>query len=91
MGEEFTTTRPPTLNLKLIGVKPLARVTIIKDDEVVHTFEPNQEEVSVNWTDTRAEAGRTSYYYIRGEQVPDAERTTGEIVWVSPMWIKYQP
>lgn len=91
MGEEFTTAKPPTLNVKLIGVKPLARVTIIKDDEVVHTFEPNQKEVSVNWTDTKAEAGKTSYYYIRGEQVPDTERATGEIVWVSPMWIKYQP
>ena len=29
-------------------------------------------------------AGKTSYYYVRGEQAD------GEIVWVSPMWITYQ-
>ncbi|MBI5684083.1 MAG: hypothetical protein HZC54_03290 [Verrucomicrobia bacterium] len=91
MGEEFTTAKLPTLDIKLVGVKPLARVTIIKDDEVVHTFEPNQKEASVNWTDTKATPGQTSYYYVRGEQVPDIEGATGEIVWVSPMWIKYQP
>jgi hypothetical protein len=28
--------------------------------------------------------GRTSYYYVRGEQAD------GELVWVSPMWIAYQ-
>ncbi|MCX6908166.1 MAG: hypothetical protein NTY01_08995, partial [Verrucomicrobia bacterium] len=59
--------------------------------EVVHTLEPNQKEVSLNWTDTKAIAGQTSYYYIRGEQIPDIEGATGEIVWVSPMWIQYQP
>jgi hypothetical protein len=91
MGEEFTTAKPPTLDIKFVGAKPLARVTLIKDDEVVHTIEPNQKEVSFHWTDAKATPGKTSYYYLRGEQVPDAERATGEIVWVSPMWIKYQP
>ena len=91
MGEEFTTAKPPTLNIKLVGIKPLARVTVIKDDEVVYTAEPNQKEVSLNWTDTKATPGQASYYYVRGEQVPDMEGVTGEIVWISPMWIKYQP
>ena len=27
--------------------------------------------------------GKTSYYYVRGEQ------EDGEIVWASPMWITY--
>ena len=91
MGEEFTVTKPPTLNIKLIGAKPLARVTIIKNDEVVYAFEPNQKEVALNWSDAKATPGQTSYYYVRGEQVPDMEGATGEIVWISPMWIKYQP
>jgi hypothetical protein len=26
--------------------------------------------------------GKTSYYYVRGEQA------NGELVWASPMWIK---
>ena len=36
------------------------------------------------WKDTAAEKGKTSYYYVRGEQAD------GEIVWVSPMWITYK-
>lgn len=39
----------------------------------------------------KVRAAKNSYYYIRGEQVPDTDRATGEIVWVSPMWIRYQP
>ena len=36
------------------------------------------------WKDTAAERGKTSYYYVRGEQAD------GVLVWVSPMWIRYQ-
>ena len=35
--------------------------------------------------DLAAEPGTTAYYYVRGEQAD------GELVWVSPMWITYQP
>ena len=51
--------------------------------------------------------GKTSYYYVRGTQVGqtterersiaprasrvDVELNNGEIVWVSPMWITYEP
>lgn len=91
MGEEFSTNKLPTLSIKLTGAKPIARVILIKDDQVVHTFEPNQKEVAMNWTDMQAVAGKTSYYYVRGEQVPDMEGVTGEIVWVSPLWIHYRP
>ena len=33
--------------------------------------------------DAKPEKGKTSYYYVRGEQ------NDGEIVWASPMWITY--
>ena len=33
--------------------------------------------------DPKPTAGKTSYYYVRGEQ------DNGEIVWVSPLWINY--
>ena len=32
-----------------------------------------------------ATPGKTSYYYVRGEQAD------GELVWASPMWITYKP
>ena len=36
-------------------------------------------------TDPDPISGKTSYYYARGEQAD------GELVWVSPMWVDYQP
>jgi len=41
--------------------------------------------VQFQWTDQEPTAGKTSYYYVRGEQ------SDGEIVWISPMWITYKP
>jgi hypothetical protein len=90
MGEEFSTSEAPTLNIHLIGALKLMNVTIIKDDEVVYESTPNQQDVTLQWTDPRPEPGKTSYYYVRGEQVPDVEGATGELVWASPMWIKYE-
>jgi hypothetical protein len=51
----------------------------------VHVIEPKTKEVSFTWKDDKPEAGKTSYYYVRGEQ------EDGELVWASPMWIKYAP
>jgi hypothetical protein len=39
--------------------------------------------VQISWQDNAPAPGKTSYYYVRGEQ------QNGELVWVSPMWIKY--
>jgi hypothetical protein len=88
-GEEFSTSEPITLNIHLIGTQKLQNVTIIKDDEVVYTAEPNQKDVKLQWTDPNPTPGKTSYYYVRGQQVPDAAGADGELVWVSPFWIKY--
>ena len=89
-GEEFSTDQPPTLNVHLIGARTLANVVIIKDDKVVYESKPNAKDVKFDWTDPNPTKGKTSYYYVRGEQVPDLEGSTGELVWVSPFWIKYE-
>ena len=89
MGEEFSTDQAPTLDIRLIGAQNIAKVTIIKDDKEVHTSEPNKKDVHFQWTDPEPTIGKTSYYYVRGEQAPDLEgATSGELVWASPMWIK---
>ena len=85
MGDEFTTADKPTLQVKLIGTQPFAKVHVIKDGSYVHTAQPKKQTVEFQWTDFAATAGATSYYYIRGEQ------EDGELVWVSPMWITYKP
>jgi hypothetical protein len=91
MGEEFATPQPPAIDVRLVGAKKIAKVTIIKDDVVVHEASPNAAEVRFTWTDPKPTAGKTSYYYVRGEQEPDVEgASSGELVWASPMWIKYE-
>ena len=85
LGDAFTTGEAPTLRLKLNGTAPFAKVTLVKDDEEIHSIAPNKAEVALTWTDPAPRPGKTSYYYFRGEQ------TDGELVWVSPMWITYAP
>jgi len=87
MGDDFSTTESPTLRVKLHGTAPFAKVTIIKDDVEVKVVEPGTAEVALTWTDPQPSAGKTSYYYVRGEQSDPGK----QLVWVSPMWITYEP
>lgn len=84
MGDQFDSSDQPTIEVKLIGTAPFARVHIIKDNRYVYSIEPKQAVVEFTWRDSKAEVGKQSYYYVRGEQ------QDGEIVWVSPMWITYR-
>jgi hypothetical protein len=85
MGDEFKTSEPPKVWVKFVGTAPLAKVTLVKDDEEIVLGEPNKQEVEYTWTDPKPTKGKESYYYVRGEQAD------GELVWASPMWITYQP
>lgn len=85
LGDEFTTSQPPSFRLKLVGTAPLAKITLVKDDVEIALPCETKNEIELTWTDPKPEAGKTSYYYVRGEQ------TDGELVWVSPMWVKYAP
>lgn len=84
MGEEFSISEPPALTVRLTGAASFAKVHIVKDGKYVYTTEPNARKVDFVWKDAAAERGRTSYYYVRGEQAD------GELVWVSPMWVTYK-
>ncbi|MBN1418741.1 MAG: hypothetical protein JXP34_08185, partial [Planctomycetes bacterium] len=91
MGDEFEVSSQPTLAVKLIGTAPFARVVIVKDGTYVHSIEPKTRTVEFQWTDHDVRPGKTSYYYVRGEQRAEGEGEAGELVWVSPMWIRYEP
>ena len=82
MGDEFSVKGAPAISLKLIGTMPFEKITLIKDNVEIPMNAPKEREISLTWTDPKPEPGKTSYYYFRGEQ------TNGELVWVSPMWIK---
>jgi hypothetical protein len=83
MGDIFSSSTAPVLDVHLTGTGPFAKVQIVKDNNYVYSVSPGQAEVNFTWRDQAAQAGKTSYYYVRGEQA------NGEIVWVSPMWITY--
>ncbi|MBI2302749.1 MAG: hypothetical protein HYU66_27910, partial [Armatimonadetes bacterium] len=83
MGETFDADGPPLLRVRFEGSQPMAKVSIVRDNEVVYTTEPNQAKVELEWRDNQPPAGKTSYYYVRGEQAD------GELVWLSPMWIRF--
>jgi hypothetical protein len=85
MGDEFSSAEPPRLTVRLEGGSPFAKVTLVKDDVEIPLGQPNQTQFETTWTDPNPVAGKTSYYYVRGEQAD------GELVWASPMWITYQP
>jgi hypothetical protein len=84
MGDEFQTREAPALQIHVIGTKPLARIDILKDSEVVHTIQPGKAEYKGAWTDPKPSAGR-HYYYVRVLQ------TDEELAWASPLWIDYAP
>jgi len=83
MGDIFSTPSQPELRVRLTGTAPFAKVHVIKDNEYVYAFAPLKAKVDFTWKDSAAKPGKTSYYYVRGEQ------QNGEIVWASPMWITY--
>jgi hypothetical protein len=82
MGDEFKTGDPPSLQINAVGTQAIARVDILKDSKVVHSFEPKQKEFKGAWTDPDPTPG-THYYYVRITQVDD------ELAWGSPMWIEF--
>jgi DNA-binding transcriptional ArsR family regulator len=84
MGEEFETGEPPSLTIRLSGTDELAKVEVIRDGRSVYVTEPKTRTVNLTWRDEAAVKGKTSYYYVRGEQAD------GQLVWVSPMWINYK-
>jgi len=83
MGDAFSTAEVPSLHVKLEGTSKFSKVVVVKDNQYVYSTEPGSDKVDFSWRDNAPSSGKTSYYYVRGEQ------DNGEIVWVSPMWITY--
>jgi hypothetical protein len=83
MGDAFSASTAPELSVKLIGTAPFAKVVIVKDGKYVYSTQPGTKNVDFRWRDYAPQAGKTSYYYVRGEQ------ENGELVWASPFWITY--
>ena len=83
MGDAFATTEQPVIKAKTVGTGPIARVILIKNNEIVYTDTSGTKEVEFEYRDDSAEPGE-SYYYIRAEQVD------GSLAWGSPIWVTYR-
>ena len=83
MGDAFETSERPVVHAKIIGTVPIGRVVLIKNNEIVYTFEPGTKDAEFDYRDDAAEHGE-SYYYIRAEQ------SDGSIAWGSPIWVTYR-
>jgi hypothetical protein len=90
MGESFTTNTQPVFTVRLWGTAPFQSVVLIKDNNIVYSPPVGDRVVSFTCQDTSAQKGKTSYYYVRGVQQPQPGEVTGQIVWVSPMWVTMQ-
>lgn len=80
MGDEFRWKGEPQLDVRVEGTGPIARVVIVRDNQVVYTAEPGKKEAALTWRD-RAPTGARSFYYVRVEQAD------GQLAWSSPLWV----
>jgi len=91
MGDIFTSREKPSLDISVIGTRPIGRLSIIRgvDGETpkyVYDAKVGQPEVKLSWSDEDAPWGKTGYYYVRIEQDPPPGGY-GALAWCSPMWI----
>ena len=90
MGDEFTTSEMPKLEIVAEGTALIDRVEIIRQvgaeqPAVVAAMEPRSLRVDLDWSDPAATAGEWNMYYVRLEQRNSA------MAWASPLWIRYEP
>lgn len=83
MGDEFSATAPPLLQIKALGTAELSELAIVKDLRFVYSGDPEGMDAEFSWEDTEFEPG-THLYYVRIQQ------TDGQIAWSSPIWITRQ-
>jgi len=79
MGGETRNSGELIISLRAAGTAKIVRAEVIKDGEVFHQEEPNEETTTLSVED-RAERG--SYYYAKLVQ------EDGNMAWASPVWIK---
>ena len=82
MGDEFALAKPEAIRVKLRGTRSIAKVDIIKDNQVIYSTAPNQQSVEFEFTDKGEVKGR-HFYYVRAQQQDEM------LAWSSPFFINY--
>ena len=81
MGDILPSDRAPRLLVRVIGTDRIKQFVIVKNEAIVYTSYPNQEQYSFEYRDRDFEAG-SNYYYIRVVQ------NDGQVAWSSPIWVE---
>ena len=84
MGDEFHASEPLPIAVKVRGTTGIARVNVLRGDQVLYVHEPDGQEAEFEYLDQGASKGMgTQYYYVRVEQAD------GNVAWGSPFWVNY--
>jgi hypothetical protein len=99
MGDTLTgnANSPPVFSITLQGTNPagFSSVIIVKDNTVAMPPISGPQSMTFTYQDKAAQAGTTSYYYVRGLQALKTDpsgnplQVQGDVVWSSPIWVKY--
>ena len=98
MGQVATDAGQVNLTLHVIGTRPLERVTLFRDGEILRQFAVDAtREHRVQYTDSTVDKG-THWYFWRVEQTKPAEPLPGNLMtafghlgWSTPHWITVAP
>jgi hypothetical protein len=84
MGSVVQRSRPGPRRLQLLvaGTAPLAQVEVLRNNEVLASFEPGTFTFRATVTDKKAGRNPVEWYYLRIRQ------DDGEMAWSSPIWFE---
>lgn len=83
MGEEFNSPERPSLELRVTGTAPIARIDLVRNNAYIYTTSPLKIKAEVNYVDMEPKEG-LNYYYFRVLQ------DDGQVAWASPVWVNYE-
>ena len=93
MGGAVTTDADPELSVRVVCERPVDRVDIVRDGEVVHTRPGGANRFDDTWTDTACTVGVHFYYAhvtFQGEETVlpwNLSPAVGVHAWSSPVWV----
>jgi len=83
LGTEIETSKKPRLTIRVDGTAPIARVTIIRNEENYKVYNLREYQFETTFTDETPLQGENRYY-VRVEQ------WDGNMAWASPVWVDYR-
>jgi uncharacterized protein DUF3604 len=82
IGDTFTTSQDPDLQVEVYGTAPIKKITIYRNgDEAVYVEKPFLRDLKISWTDPNTVPGQSYSYYVAIIQ------EDGHRAWFSPIWV----